>query len=199
MNLFFQRSKISTAIKLGGWRGLGLNGPAIKRRTFFAASLRSKVGVKLERYQRSIYIFFPIRKDNQLYIFIHFFFELKDEPCILNFVTNICIWGLRPKPSYSNFSMWSEKFIFYLLSTKVRFILGTFRSIKSSKSLSDRHKLFCYFITVGAASQWWSNDCLLQAYDGKMLVNDGEMLVNDGKKYMIIHSFHHHWLALHYH
>ena len=84
--------------------------------------------------------------------------------------------------------MWSEKFIFYLLSTKVRFILGTFRSIKSSKSLSDRHKLFCYFITVGAASQWWSNDCLLQAYDGKMLVNDGEMLVNDGKKYVYDHT-----------
>ena len=32
-DLFFQRSKISTAIKLEGG-GLGLNGPAIKRRTF---------------------------------------------------------------------------------------------------------------------------------------------------------------------
>ena len=34
MNLCFQRSKISTAIKLEGG-GLGLNGSAIKRRTFF--------------------------------------------------------------------------------------------------------------------------------------------------------------------
>ena len=33
---FFQRSKISTAIKLKGGGGLGLNGPAIKRRTFFS-------------------------------------------------------------------------------------------------------------------------------------------------------------------
>ena len=39
-NLFFQRSKISTAIKLEDGRGLGLNGPAIKTRTFFSASLR---------------------------------------------------------------------------------------------------------------------------------------------------------------
>ena len=38
--LFFQRSQISTAIKLEGGGGLGLNGPAIKRRTFFAASLK---------------------------------------------------------------------------------------------------------------------------------------------------------------
>ena len=36
---FFQRSKISTAIVLEGEGGLGLNGHAIKRRTFFAASL----------------------------------------------------------------------------------------------------------------------------------------------------------------
>ena len=41
LNIFFQRSKISTAIKLEGRGGLGLNGPAIKRRTFFAASLMS--------------------------------------------------------------------------------------------------------------------------------------------------------------
>ena len=27
----------------------------------------------------------------------------------------------------------------------------------------------------------WANDGLLQAYNGKMLVNDGEMLVNDDK------------------
>ena len=39
---FFQRSKVSTAIKLEGG-GLGLNGPGIKRRTFFAASLREDV------------------------------------------------------------------------------------------------------------------------------------------------------------
>ena len=32
---FFQRSRISTAIKLEGGGGLGLNGPAIKRKTFF--------------------------------------------------------------------------------------------------------------------------------------------------------------------
>ena len=40
--IFFQRSKIFTTIKVEGRRGggeLGLNGPAIKRRTFFAASL----------------------------------------------------------------------------------------------------------------------------------------------------------------
>ena len=37
---FFQRSQISTAIKLEGRRGVRPNGPAIKRRTFFAASLR---------------------------------------------------------------------------------------------------------------------------------------------------------------
>ena len=39
-NLFSQRSKISTAIKLkgGGVGGLGLYGPAIKRRTFFVAA-----------------------------------------------------------------------------------------------------------------------------------------------------------------
>ena len=37
-NLFFQRSKISTVIKLEGGgegRGLGITGPAIKRRTLF--------------------------------------------------------------------------------------------------------------------------------------------------------------------
>ena len=32
---FFQRSKISMAIKLEGGGGLGLNDPANKRRTFF--------------------------------------------------------------------------------------------------------------------------------------------------------------------
>ena len=32
---FFQRSKISKAMKLEGGGGLGLNGPAIKRITFF--------------------------------------------------------------------------------------------------------------------------------------------------------------------
>ena len=32
---FFQSSKISTAIKLDGGEGLGLNGPTIKRRIFF--------------------------------------------------------------------------------------------------------------------------------------------------------------------
>ena len=36
---FFRRSKLSTAIKLEGEGGLGLNGQAIYRRTFFAASL----------------------------------------------------------------------------------------------------------------------------------------------------------------
>ena len=35
----------------------------------------------------------------------------------------------------------------------------------------------------------WSNDGLIQAYDGKMLVNDGEMLVNDGE--MSIWSYTH--------
>ena len=39
-NLFFQRSKFQRQLssRMGG--GLGINGPAIKRRTFFAASLR---------------------------------------------------------------------------------------------------------------------------------------------------------------
>ena len=39
----------------------------------------------------------------------------------------------------------------------------------------------------------WANDGLLQAYNGKMLVNDGEILVNDGEMSvwsMIIYSVH---------
>ena len=35
LTIFFRRSNIQTAIKLEGGRGLCLNGPAIKRRTFF--------------------------------------------------------------------------------------------------------------------------------------------------------------------
>ena len=45
-NLFFQRPKISTAIKLEGGGELGLNGPAIKRRTFFAASWLRQINNK---------------------------------------------------------------------------------------------------------------------------------------------------------
>ena len=42
-HLFFQRSNLPGAMKLeGGW-GLGLNGQAIKRRTFFAASLKQSI------------------------------------------------------------------------------------------------------------------------------------------------------------
>ena len=40
---FFQRSKVSPAIKLERGGGLGLNSPGIKRRTFCAASLREDV------------------------------------------------------------------------------------------------------------------------------------------------------------
>ena len=40
LNLYFERSIISTAIKLEGGGELGLIGQAIKRITFFAASLR---------------------------------------------------------------------------------------------------------------------------------------------------------------
>ena len=48
---FFQRSKISTAIKLEGGGGLGLNGPAIKIIFFFfAASLRMDwIHLRVER------------------------------------------------------------------------------------------------------------------------------------------------------
>ena len=35
LSFFFQRSKAPTAIKLKGGGGLGLNGPAIKRKTFY--------------------------------------------------------------------------------------------------------------------------------------------------------------------
>ena len=44
-NLFFQRSKISTVIKLEGGERLGLNSPVSKRRTFFAASRREHMKV----------------------------------------------------------------------------------------------------------------------------------------------------------
>ena len=47
----------------------------------------------------------------------------------------------------------------------------------------------------------WTNDGLFQANSVEMLVNDDEMLVNDGEMstYIIIYSFHHHWLASHHH
>ena len=45
----------------------------------------------------------------------------------------------------------------------------------------------------------WANDGKMLVNDGEMLVNDGEMLVNDGEMSMIIHTFHHHWLAFHHH
>ena len=40
-------SNVSTVIKLEGGGGLGLNGPAIKRRTFFAASFREDTRKKV--------------------------------------------------------------------------------------------------------------------------------------------------------
>ena len=46
---------MSTAIKPGGGGGLGLNGPAIKRRTFFAASLTiylSKISIYLSQREK---------------------------------------------------------------------------------------------------------------------------------------------------
>ena len=42
LGLFFQPTDVSTAIKHEGGGGLGLNGPTIKGRTFFAASLSKK-------------------------------------------------------------------------------------------------------------------------------------------------------------
>ena len=47
---FFKRSKISTAIKLEGGRGVRLNGPTIKRRTFF---LRLPLGI-IHSYKRAL-------------------------------------------------------------------------------------------------------------------------------------------------
>ena len=52
----FQRSKISTPIKLEGG-GLGLNGPAIKRRTFFSASLTERCEGEKHMY---IYNFYSV-------------------------------------------------------------------------------------------------------------------------------------------
>ena len=55
----------------------------------------------------------------------------------------------------------------------------------------------------------WANDGLVQANDGKMLINDdeSEMLVNDGEilddgvnhGIMSIRSAHHHQLPFHHH